>query len=225
MTNQVCITNTDNASWETSVTNARLVPSILSNPAFISYSDGRCWTFDGTQDITSAWSTSTTFIFYHYSDRIFYPCETWPAHTIDAEAVVTPLSTNGDNVTSLAITPGMFSNLYYCPSELLVAAPLSFNLLSWSSSGQTVALTVLLNTCFPPVRGLTAFLNSSTWNYTLEFTSVNSTNQLTPGSNVTQIAFIPGSHIAPGAAYGLTISGTFDNGTLFSSDAEVELQT
>jgi hypothetical protein len=217
--NQACITNINSPPQAQYVS---LLHQIMKNSLFISYSNGRCWTWDSTFELTSGGTSSTNFVFEHYSSEIIYPCGWFPAHVIDAEVFVIPVVVNG-TLTGVTIVPQAITNTYFCPASRPIVSPVSFKLISWNSSGQTVALTVELDSNVS-ARSLTAFFFTSSWNYTMHFTKINSTNPLLPGSRVTQTDFIPGTQVAGDIQYGLTASGIYVNGTPFSSDVHVELQ-
>ena len=85
-----------------------ILGEILSLPSFIRYSDGRCWTWEGTF-VAGAPGTGNqdTFVFAHFNDTVWYPCgPNEPSSLkIDAEAYVVPFISTGGNVTEVSITP------------------------------------------------------------------------------------------------------------------------
>ena len=98
---QVCISNI-NSTVQPQYASTLL--QMITMPSFIQYSNGRCWTWEGTF-ISSGprYPGNVTFVFVHFSNTIWWPCGV-PTFKIDAEVYVVP-SYSGWNVTGLWIDP------------------------------------------------------------------------------------------------------------------------
>ncbi|MDV3294034.1 MAG: hypothetical protein LYZ70_07160 [Nitrososphaerales archaeon] len=199
---------------------------MIKIPTFLEYSNGRCWTWDGAFSVTSPTSSSLFFVFNRFSDQIVESCGLYPVHRIDTEIYVTPIEANG-TVTDVTVEyKGQGSGVTSCPAITQDVYPVSFKLLTWNSTGQTVALTLrFLPTSNVSVTRLEARIYNTTWSYTVDFAHVNQTHPLTAQASVTQTFFIPGSPLRGNLIYNMTVAGTYSDGNPLSSNESVELQT
>jgi hypothetical protein len=98
---QVCISNINSTVQPQYVSTLH---QMITMPSFIQYSNGRCWTWEGTF-ISSGprYPNNVTFVFDHFSNTIWYSCGV-PTFKMDAKVFVVP-SYSGGNVTGLWIDP------------------------------------------------------------------------------------------------------------------------
>lgn len=218
VTPQVCVSNIDNPPQDISSQYVGLMRQIIKNPAFVDYSEGRCWMWYDTQVTNGTVYPVVSFDLLHYTNEVVYACSIYPPYSSDDWITVTPAITN-NTITNLII------NLHYpptlppppCRPAPYTFLPLSFDLLSWNSTGQEVSLTLLsgLNTS---TTSLTTIIHNSTWQYTIDFTRVNPEHPLAPSDNVTQVVFLPGSPLRGNLTYYVTASGTYADGSRYSSE-------
>ncbi len=201
----------------------------MTMPSFIQYSNGRCWTFEGTFLSSGEGDSNSnlTFIFDHFSNTMWYPCGLL-SFKIDTRVYVTA-SYSAGQITGISIAPQNPPEGTSCgnsPDNTLW--PVSFNLISWDSSGQKVSLTLLyvpFSNANASLQSLQARMFNSTWSYVIPFSGVNPTNPLLAGSYAKQVTLIPGGPLRPSVIYNLTSTGTYLNGTQLISNCKVELQT
>ncbi len=167
------------------------------------------------------------FVFDHFSNQIYYPCYVGPEYKLDARVYVVPTG-KGYNVTSISIESQSPAVGTWCPAISFYIGPVSFNLLSWDSTGQRVSLE--LQYFWNPranmsMRGLDARIHNSTWSYEIQFANINATHPLPLGGSATQAAFMNGSPLRPSVIYDVTATGTLVNGTRLISNFKIQLQT
>ncbi|HEV2226749.1 MAG TPA: hypothetical protein VGR56_08100 [Nitrososphaerales archaeon] len=219
----VCISNIANPTPSQYVA---MLHQIILMPSFIHYSNGRCWTWGSTFEISGPGFSRLNFVFDHFSNTIYYLCGYLPAYELDTRVYVVPSLSRNGSVTGISIQPqsGPFSTS--CPQVSLTIQPRSLDVVLWNSSGQTVSLELqFLPFSNASLRSLEARISNSSWSYMITFLQVNSTNLLRPGSNVVQEIFIPGAPLRPNVEYDMAATGTYVNGTQVVSNFKVLLQT
>lgn len=218
---QACVSNLANPPQTQYIS---ILHQIITMPSFVQFSNGRCWTYEGTFVASGPGYSSLNFVFDHFTDKIYYLCGALPAYEIDARVYVVPSLSNG-SVTGISIEPEPVPPTI-CPPIASSIQPVWLNLVSWNSSGQTVSLKLQW---FPfgnaSLRSLQARISNSTWSYLIPFQQVNSTNLLQPGSSVVQEVFLAGAPLKGDVIYDMTATGTYVNGTQIVSSFRVQLQT
>jgi hypothetical protein len=201
-----------------------MLHQMIVTPSFIQYSNGRCWTWESTFEATGPGYDELNFVLDHFSDQIYYACGYLPSHEIDTRVYVVP-TTSGGNVTGISIRPQSVPGTS-CPGSTLDIGPVSLNLVSWNSSGQTVSLKLqYLSYSNASLQSLVARIYNSTWSYDIVFSGVNSTHPLLPGSSWIQVSFIAGAPLRSNVVYDMTATGTYVDGTQTISSFKVQLQT
>jgi hypothetical protein len=221
---QVCISNINNPPQDVSASYVGLMRQVIKNPIFIDYSQGRCWTWYDTQVANGSESHALTFSLLHYTSTTAYSCSVWPPYLPDDWIKVTPTVING-TITDMTIIiqyPPVLP-MPPCPPPVVRMLPVSFDLLSWNSSGQTVSLT-LLSGLDASATSLTALIHNSTWQYEIDFVNVSPARPLAPGNNATQVVFLGGSPLRGEVTYDVNASGTYADGSRYSLDFEVVLR-
>jgi hypothetical protein len=217
----VCVTNINNPPQTQYVSTLH---QIMNAPSFIQYSNGRCWIWEGTFEVTGPGYSAQNFVFDHFSNRIIYPCG-YPTYAIETRVYVVP-SFSGGNVTSISIEPQSPPTGFFCPPMTQTIEPVFLNLVSWNASGQVVSLELqYLSGSNQSLHGLEARIFNSSWSYVFQFSSVNSTHPLQPGASAIQEALFHGAPFRSSVVYDMTATGVYANGARTTSDFKVQLQT
>lgn len=245
-----------NASCQTSWPNSTsasyqpVVQKIEQYPAFVSLTDGLCYSFaltDYGKVLNSGqWESLTNFVFDHFNGTIIYPCGISPARLIVSQIQVSTVlnGTALEKIASMGLNNDTYSlNEYmdcsYAPPGQFCPAPApvcpgpppvwvkSVMLVPpYIPAGPTIEVTLANAGGQAPIVGLTAVLSLTGKSQTFEFGGVSSSTPLLAGQSSSQSETILGPvSVDTSSTYPMTIAGAFQNGTKFSESVQVEVQS
>ncbi len=187
---------------------------------FTSLSNGRCYNLLGQTVLVD--NGNLEFSFVYYNGMVTYHCGTYPEMLPQSEiqVVSTP---KGGIVSAKLLTPAGGGLPGSCDSSIPVGV------VSVSDVESTIPAVPQLNLTLAasggrPITGLRAVLTLDGGLQTFQFSGVSSSSPLKAPNTVSLTEIVLSSaSFTPNEVYPLAISGTFDNGQVFSYVAHVQI--